>query len=315
MLAIEENVTVLQTLSGDPAELFEYKQLLQGRPFIAWTLAYTVDFNTSEIHYWCRQKDRDIVKFCGFPDRSWRFLGRMSGNYFDLGTLWGLRETLADSENLKAACHLQGAIGRQVLAILSDPLLFSMVSYKLLRDIHLMESNYGLPDVLGMLTLISSLVKYDEYNSPLPTFNTLHQLEESFRDIESYDISSRFAAIRSFRLPMPPFPAAKNILPLKNPSLLIHEAVVQGSTCAADKSYCRRIANGKAYLYRVLWPERATLEIEYNAACDEWMLSECLGIYNQEVGPHCRAIVLQWLKANQGTARTLKSKNQQLLLF
>ncbi len=316
MQANEDNVTILGPVSGLlPEPRCEYSQLRQSRPFIAWMLIQAVGQNNTEIHYWCRQKDRDIVRFCRFPERSWRFLGRICGDSFDIGTLWGLRETFADSANLKAACHLHGGIGKQVLAILSDPLLFSMMSYKMLRDIHRMEHDFCCPDVVGMLSTVKLLIEFDEHCSPLPTFNTLHQLEECVRDIEDYNISGRYAAIRRHRFPPPPFPATKYILPLTSPRSLTHEAVSQGNTCVARRYYCRLVARGWVYLYRVLWPQRATLEIVYVASSDEWEVAELLGAHNQEVNAHTLAIVLQWLKANQGTARLRKNRSRQLLLF
>ncbi len=91
------------------------------------------------------------------------------------------------------------------------------------------------------------------------------------------------------RFPSPPLPGNTDIIPITCPAELVREGEEQ-SNCVA--SYLTDILNGTVYIYRMIRPERATLEV---FQCEEgWELGEIAGPANSQVGAESMEAVQRW---------------------
>lgn len=112
------------------------------------------------------------------------------------------------------------------------------------------------------------------------------------------DPESDACEFRQLSFPPPPFPGTEMIQPIDSPAMLIEESSALHH-CAA--MYATRIAQGRAYFYRILAPERATLSI----APDQrgWHVDQLAGVCNQPISSATSNAVRSWLAAAQaGTA-------------
>lgn len=92
-----------------------------------------------------------------------------------------------------------------------------------------------------------------------------------------------------------PVPGNKAIIPLATGREILDEAAAMWH-CVA--SYIPRILEGKSYIYRVLEPERATLEIIL-CSDNSWEINQISGVSNRAVGPVTRKLIEVWLRAWQ----------------
>ena len=80
------------------------------------------------------------------------------------------------------------------------------------------------------------------------------------------------------------------IIPLTTERELLHEGSLQNN-CVG--SYGDVVSEGRTYIYRVLYPERATLSVAFRHG--NWELDEIKGPSNCSVSRATRRHVLRWL--------------------
>ena len=86
----------------------------------------------------------------------------------------------------------------------------------------------------------------------------------------------------------------KQIEPITTPKDLVKEGEKQ---CNCVSSYARRVADGRAYIYRVYGEQRATLAIIKRGK--EWVIGELEAKYNRKVSMDTERMVNQWLTDQQ----------------
>ena len=94
--------------------------------------------------------------------------------------------------------------------------------------------------------------------------------------------------------PPAPLPGIDDIQPIRTTSALFEEACDMNH-CVF--SYLDRVAEGDAYLYRVMNPERATLLIGYRGTT--WHMEEIAGIANRKISSETESMVESWLTSCQ----------------
>lgn len=90
----------------------------------------------------------------------------------------------------------------------------------------------------------------------------------------------------------PPVPPVRAIEPLTSVEALEEEGRAQDNCVAA---YAKRIAQGSTYIYRVLWPERATLSLVRDEA-GNWARGELEIRGNVPASPKTARFVDEWLR-------------------
>ena len=95
--------------------------------------------------------------------------------------------------------------------------------------------------------------------------------------------------------PRPPVPGSEHIRPVTHRNALLQEGRIQKNCVVARQ---QSVMDGKTYVYRVLRPERATLEI---ARCYDgsWAVKELRASCNREVNRVTRLAVEKWLSLHR----------------
>jgi hypothetical protein len=133
-----------------------------------------------------------------------------------------------------------------------------------------------------------------------PGKRLLFQSKEHLRRVHdelTVEFSRRVpAGLAAFRFPRPPIAGVANfIFPIRNAADLTEEGRLQ-SNCVA--TYAKRVESGEAFIYRVLYPERATLSV-VRAEGRTWARGELKAAGNSPVSAATEKFVSNWLTENE----------------
>jgi hypothetical protein len=106
------------------------------------------------------------------------------------------------------------------------------------------------------------------------------------------------AALTSLVFPPPPLPDTAQIKAIRNVVDLFREGKTQ-QHCVV--TYAHSIASGESYIYRLLQPQRATLELRRDG--NDWVVGQFKLGRNREPGLKARRIVDEWLAQARDAAR------------
>jgi len=126
-----------------------------------------------------------------------------------------------------------------------------------------------------------------------PTFDAVQRLHD--RWVERLNGRPGFVAAGRRPFPPPPLPGNGVIQPLRSEEELVEEGRLMGH-CVA--SYAGEVRSGRSYIYRVLSPERATLEIRWHGSVP--VIAQFKLALNGEPGHASWGAVRAWL-AEKGT--------------
>lgn len=107
-----------------------------------------------------------------------------------------------------------------------------------------------------------------------------------------------YADQAAVQLPPPPLPGNDAIQPLRTGRDVLDESRDMRH-CVA--TYLPMLKEGKLFIYRVLQPERATLEIHHDGVA--WRMGQLAGVANAPVSIHTRILVRAWLTHYQSDCR------------
>jgi len=107
------------------------------------------------------------------------------------------------------------------------------------------------------------------------------------------------ARLRALPFPPPPVPGTPNIVPLTSAYDLAQEGQEQ-QNCAG--SYLNQVVRGHTYIYKVLMPERATLEL-VRTRDGTWMRGQLKRRGNKPTQRTTAAVVDQWLRERRTSSR------------
>ena len=96
--------------------------------------------------------------------------------------------------------------------------------------------------------------------------------------------------------PPPPIDGTSDIVPVTTLQMLYEEGTAQRN-CAVSRAH--EVAKGRAYVYRVLSPERATLQLDRSGR--HWCLGEIKAAGNAPVRNETMDAVADWLASRPNT--------------
>jgi hypothetical protein len=207
-----------------------------------------------------------------------------------------------------------------MLELVTNPWTLGFVTPKLLQDVGTRIPNDGeasVPDMLAESLRVLQEMKLPVAPQPLSTVQQVRRFREEvdkqYQEMLRRREEARQAAKRAKRaaaaaekrrqveeiaklkFPPPPIPGTAYIVPITTPAELMQEGELQ-SHCVGS---CRWIvAQGSAYAYRILEPQRATVLIS-RAPSGVWRQRELRGTANAAPWPKTVCAVNAWLAEHQ----------------
>lgn len=136
------------------------------------------------------------------------------------------------------------------------------------------------------------------------TLRSLAALHDAWSERLCAIVFSEVAARPDNILPPPPLPGNKNIVPVRSYAELLEEGHAM-QHCAG--SYAESVRNGHSYIYKVLNPERATLEIA-RAGASGWAVAQIRGVANSRVTQETLRCVERWMREGlSGAGRDIET--------
>ena len=129
------------------------------------------------------------------------------------------------------------------------------------------------------------------YVSDCQNWRALRMLHETWTHRLNNEQRARERARLALPFPPPPVPGTSDILPIDTESELLTEGGIMHH-CVGG--YGHAVRAGASYIYQVLKPERATLEIRL-AQNGEWRIAQIKAYCNAEVAGKTRNSVQRWL--------------------
>lgn len=241
---------------------------------------------------WIRRRQRDIAGWLGFPatERTVNLLRKIPPDACDLTTLLHFRRALCQTP----VADILGQLPRltaTVMFVVTDPRLRPLASTRLLRELSNSIMEWG--DVSSRVRVLQDTVEMAAAlvpPRPLPVFESFAHLTRHHDQLAD-ELNLRAPPVQEpVELPPPPMPGSETIVPLTSPAMLAEEGREQQNCVAA---YARWVAHGNQFIYRVLAPERATLQILRTPG--GWQIGELSGLRNRPVSQATRIAVEQWL--------------------
>lgn len=307
--------------------------LMHSNPALAWALASSWVFREKPVRDPMRsarrllapgKSQRDILRWLDFPDtdRARKIMRKLRVESIDVYTLFSLRSVMRIPQGMKYLSHLP-EINAGVVQLLEDSEVRPWCAMSLLLEVsaardrrleicqddgslivehRTSEDRYArtariMRDCLAMMDYLGldrTLVR------PL---RSCAEVDGWHRDLLSQQLRAEEPAIRSdarVELPDPPIPGTAEILPLTTRRCLVEEGRHM-QHCVG--SYGDVVARGRAYVYRVLAPERATLAIGTNPGSQNqksrWRVLELKLAGNQEPAKTTYDAVNRWLQGIQ----------------
>lgn len=97
-----------------------------------------------------------------------------------------------------------------------------------------------------------------------------------------------------YHFPEPPLPGTDTLVPIRDSAVLYKEGK---SMQHCVFSYMDAIRSGRSYIYQMLAPARATLEIVPSGR--RWVLRQLRGVRNADPGPEAFHVARSWLEQSQ----------------
>jgi len=228
----------------------------------------------------------------GFPETesTARILARIPAGCVSISGLMYLRTAMRDPDALQLLRHCR-RINVGVLRIVTDPALRPWASATLLAEVSAQPEEHLFPETA--LILRDTIVAGAEDPvalAPRP-YRSLGQLARRHDALELGFVDRAMPAQWArLAFPPPPLPGALSIRPLGSPEELRIESREQYN-CVV--SYAPRVARGGVYIYSVLHPERATLELRRRG--DRWALSQLRIARNGRASRATYDVVRAWI--------------------
>lgn len=307
----------------------EMLELMQSNPMLAWLLADAAaekEIPLSEARLWVLRKRKEILQFvCGNASES--VVKVLSRIRFDENRFDPDISNLEELRNREAGSHSSFIALKELIS--NDHLMHDLRTVKLIPVTNVPDLNER-PD-LALWILVNNIrssgpyyaLAHDERESVIRGFwqDTLRMGEnlciknrvsmmKNCRSLESLNklhdrwarvltVERKTATLRNFReahgtntFPPPPLQGCAEIVPI----VTIDELFAEGQemhNCVA--SYAERIMNGKCWIFKVLHPERATLELA--AENNVLLLRQLKTVCNGKPAEHTQMFVEKWIAA------------------
>lgn len=288
---------------GGPAAL----DLIMANPALAWALANSRRFRGQPVtHPWrsvrrllgVGHKQREILEFLELPatEPVRKLFAKVVTSACTWSCLQTLRRCLKQAELVRILSHLP-RLNAGVLALVSYPAGLARVTPKLLEDTALHPQEASQPIALGLLRDLLEMERTAVRRWPvfrgLQVLYACHdQLIERINALREVSQTSPF--------PAPPFAGNELIVPITTAAQLQEEGQLL-KNCAF--TYLERIVKFRTdFIYRVLKPQRCTLEVFRTGHI--WQLGQLKACANRYPAPETCQIVHQWYRAQGGIDAT-----------
>lgn len=273
-----------------------FDEFLESSPGIGWLLASLWVFHKTtnpfrSIKKLMYKKRKEILNYLGFPskDSIVRIIdNKIPKEIFCISLFLLLRNLVKNEEILKIMYYLE-KINVNVLGILSQQEFIKYCNMNFLIEV---SSNPRLnpydneilqlfKDTIYMANLLEKKIKVRSIDH----LYTIHnELDDLLLEIGFEKVDEGF--------PEPPIPGIKGIIePLQSIQALLAESR-EMKHCV--HTYYKKILEGKSYCYRVLYPQRCTLEL-YENPFGLWKIEQIRGERNSEVGEKVKDMVWVWI--------------------
>lgn len=236
------------------------------------------------------RKQRRILDWLGFPatDSTRRLLQKIDPKAVNVIRLLHLRALVAnDHEVVRWLSHLPQIDSRMMEIVTTGPLR-PLLTGSLLREIDVQPTGRDYkPPELTMLWDVNQLTLRLPDVPARGQFATLRQLEAFHNELAEMDRgwwdSRQDKNEPRAPFPLPPFAGTLDIQPLDSPEILYQEGI-EMKHCAGI--YADRVRAQRCFIYKVLAPVRATMEIVYSPASGKWLPGQLRQACNSKVpGP------------------------------
>ena len=291
-------LTALETMPSHKARLAEYasksssiNDLLLSNPIFLWGLCeygFLDNISVDEIEELARLKQRDLARHLKLEgtQQQVRLLKRMSGVSRTKDELRSCIRLLKHQEVCTYLSHAKGELGADLQLLTKHPWLASCPARALIPLLSNQEHWIIFRDILRMTDDITELQQCTTINA----INRLH-------DRQVVDLNQRRGRelIRDGHgqpvpLPEPPLPATGTIIPITSQAELIEEGQ-EMHHCIA--SHLKSVVNGKFAVYRMMAPERLTIEVLVMGG-GQLVLREVRGKCNRLPSDASNAIIEAW---------------------
>ena len=280
-------------------------ELIHSNPGLAFAIANSWVFRkntkpTRTAQRLLKVPRRMAAGWLGFPatESAVKQLGKIPASACFVSSILNLRRSLTGGvrEDLSGALKHLPVLNADALMFINSHRIERVATVRLLRDITLKaEHDGGVGTWLEYIRDIRRMEFMLGHNNEARPIYSLAGLSR-YHDAVTAEYSERFGAEDETTedlttpLPAPPLPGTDHIVPLIKPQEILEEALKM-KHCVL--SYLESIREGHSYVYRVLAPERATLEIRPHGG--QWVLAQLCGFKNAKPGQAVRMTVENWL--------------------
>lgn len=243
----------------------------------------------AEVRSLVGSRQREALAWLGFPstEAAVRVLKKITASDVNVPMLLALRKGMKSPQANKLLAHLP-RVTPAVAHILGEPSLLAISSFRLLDELSAVQQDYISMQHLFRLRDIDGMISQTRPGKSV-VISSIERLNEVYEQMVEEVNTVEREGLFQYLFPKPPFPGKKNIEPIESPLELLREGEAQHN-CAA--TYAQRVAEGKAYLYRVAAPERATVCVLRRRR--KWVLSEIKASCNRPVGFETAKTVTGW---------------------
>lgn len=289
--------------------------LARSNPALAWMIARpeawkrgTVDDPPGAARALLEKRRREVAGWLGFPESEGtvKILAKIPPRALGFDRIAGLRDALADPECRKTCAHLP-TLEAPVIGVVAEPELRAAVRHSFLEEIAGSRKDRRIAGSVKLLKDTLAMVRELDDGRPPPPIRSLDELQWLHDDLIERVAELRAGEeILKLVFPAPPLapprrgwqpsPRTKLVVePLTTGEMLWREGQEMRHCIATRRSW---ISLRKSYCYRVLEPDRATVEIA-RAGAGYWALLEIRGPWNRPVPSRTIAAVNAWIEASQ----------------
>lgn len=272
------------------------QDLFESNPALAYGVAVQA---YAKLHYSgeppkvCLLKQRSIVEFLGFPSEEWvvKTFRKIPPESMHSGRLTRLRNLVSAGEAKKTLQHLD-VISAGVIDLLFDTEALRLCSSRLVQEVAKNPADRYCAHTLQMVQDTFRMGKELDPRMEM-AFDSLKQLSRLHDElaVEYREMGGRFSQTGG-RFPRPPVRGIPGrIVPITSEEDLVLEGRTQ---CHCVASYGSQVMERLTYIYRVLWPERATLSIVRGAG-RRWEIGQLKAAGNQSCSNKTFEFVEDWL--------------------
>jgi hypothetical protein len=269
-------------------------ELAIGNPALVFALShpkfFREQFSTLEgAAIVAKRRQREVASWVGFPesDSSVKTLSKLVPASVTISSLKAMRRGIYEPHGKKLLSHLP-VINAGVVAFAADRELCDAVPMSLLEEVSRTAAENSDCHAAPMLQECMQLCRFLGESTKRPS--SLRKLQEWH-----FDMSRRWAIKnppQTGPIFVPPLEGTPTIQPILSESELLQEGMEQNN-CVAIR--LKSVREGKAFIYRVIAPERATMAI-VRGPSGQWVIQEIKLRFNREVSPSTLKHANDWLE-------------------